>query len=757
MMTRRFNRKESRVAEDSIALRVVTSLMALNGFAAVFQIIESSEVLTALSALGVIAGSIVSYHRRGKNNFWIKVAISWGILLIAGLFFRDLLARLASSVSDTRVPLTQMLVALQALHTFDMPRRRDLNVSALVGLALLASASTLTRESNFLVYALIFAALGALMLFFDCRSRTRSLLNASVQTTKVQGTSYGARQLPLLAAWSAAMLAISGFIFVAMPRADITLLRHVSLSARFDLPFIKDNAIVNKGLHGKVRPDGSIAGDPHAYYGFAEDLDLNYRGKLGDEIVMRVGSSRGQLWRAMAFDVCDGNHWKMSNPKHTSDRFAGYGSRIFLEPLGFGWSRKYVHEKDLTQTFYIESDEPNLVPVASVPYEIYFPAQMIKVDDYGSLRSITELSRDTVYTVTSRIPILDVPDLMPVPPPARDYQSRLLKMAGNYLEMPDNLKSKLLPLCDRIVPASAGWFRQTAKFEDYLRKHCRYDSEAPGTTPGSDAVSDFLFKNRRGDCEHFASALALLCRARGIPSRLVTGYAPGTYNPLTGFWDVRMSDAHAWTEVFVPQAGWVPFDPTGSYPAGFSGIERVSAFGYVTSYLELAVKRFFNQPQIKQSFAAVAAVVGPVLTKMFSWMYAIWLPLLVVGAVAVVAAMLGTVWWRVIGMRLGWKRGGNAAPANACARVLAAVSTDLDRLGLGRQHHETVLEWSNRVGTQDAVAGAELIPVSQALSEFCILYCRTRYGKDEPNTRELSDCAHGVRLAVKQCKQRRIG
>ncbi|HEY6102107.1 MAG TPA: DUF4129 domain-containing transglutaminase family protein, partial [bacterium] len=75
--------------------------------------------------------------------------------------------------------------------------------------------------------------------------------------------------------------------------------------------------------------------------------------------------------------------------------------------------------------------------------------------------------------------------------------------------------------------------------------------------------------------EMFASAMAVLLRGAGVPARLVTGYAPGTYNVLTGYYDVRNSDAHAWVEVFLPRAGWIEFEPT----PGFRGPDVFAAQG----------------------------------------------------------------------------------------------------------------------------------------------------------------------------------
>jgi transglutaminase-like putative cysteine protease len=79
-----------------------------------------------------------------------------------------------------------------------------------------------------------------------------------------------------------------------------------------------------------------------------------------------------------------------------------------------------------------------------------------------------------------------------------------------------------------------------------------------------DSVDEFLFGTKRGFCEHYASAFAILMRAAGIPSRVVTGYQGGMLNPYGDYWILRQSDAHAWNEVWIEGRGWVRIDPTAA-------------------------------------------------------------------------------------------------------------------------------------------------------------------------------------------------
>lgn len=95
---------------------------------------------------------------------------------------------------------------------------------------------------------------------------------------------------------------------------------------------------------------------------------------------------------------------------------------------------------------------------------------------------------------------------------------------------------------------------------DWIRRDFAYSLAAPPL--GRNSMDDFLFSTRLGYCEHFAGAFTVLMRAAGVPTRVVTGYAGGYENRLGGYWMIRRSDAHAWTEVWLAGRGWTRVDPT---------------------------------------------------------------------------------------------------------------------------------------------------------------------------------------------------
>jgi transglutaminase-like putative cysteine protease len=116
----------------------------------------------------------------------------------------------------------------------------------------------------------------------------------------------------------------------------------------------------------------------------------------------------------------------------------------------------------------------------------------------------------------------------------------------------------------------AQWRAQSGSDRDVLLRALDFFREQPFTYTleppklEADPVDQFLFETRSGFCEHYASAFTFLMRAAGIPARVVTGYLGGEVNPVDGYVVVRQSDAHAWSEVWLPGEGWVRVDPTAA-------------------------------------------------------------------------------------------------------------------------------------------------------------------------------------------------
>lgn len=120
----------------------------------------------------------------------------------------------------------------------------------------------------------------------------------------------------------------------------------------------------------------------------------------------------------------------------------------------------------------------------------------------------------------------------------------------------------------RTVALGRQWAREFVEPERVVGQALRYFNTRfvytlePPLLDGPDPYDQFVFETRRGFCEHYAGSFALLMRAAGIPARVVTGYQGGEVNPINRELIVRQADAHAWTEVWLANRGWVRLDPT---------------------------------------------------------------------------------------------------------------------------------------------------------------------------------------------------
>ncbi len=163
------------------------------------------------------------------------------------------------------------------------------------------------------------------------------------------------------------------------------------------------------------------------------------------------------------------------------------------------------------------------------------------------------------YTVTVQVPETSAAALLADggPSPSGSAKTSL------YLQLPSTLPAQVSRLARQIVgKVHGGSYQDVLAIASYLKAHERYSLTYP-SDGGQDFVYYFLFVSHQGDCTAFASALAVMARAVGIPSRFVVGFTAGQE---TGNLDVvRGTDAHTWVEVEIPHFGWLPFDPTPGF------------------------------------------------------------------------------------------------------------------------------------------------------------------------------------------------
>ena len=127
-------------------------------------------------------------------------------------------------------------------------------------------------------------------------------------------------------------------------------------------------------------------------------------------------------------------------------------------------------------------------------------------------------------------------------------------------DVPDDLPQDLIELTNDVVAGKDSAAERAAAIQSYLRgSRFTYSTQPlPGT--GYRALENFLLRDRRGYCEQFAAAMAMMARVAGIPSRVSVGFLPGKRDGDS--WRVSIRDMHAWPELYFAGFGWVRFEPT---------------------------------------------------------------------------------------------------------------------------------------------------------------------------------------------------
>jgi transglutaminase-like putative cysteine protease len=150
---------------------------------------------------------------------------------------------------------------------------------------------------------------------------------------------------------------------------------------------------------------------------------------------------------------------------------------------------------------------------------------------------------------------------------ALNYQNNTIRQAQKAaaLSLPEDTNVRTLALAQNWVAEGESKPRIVERALNYFRDNDFYYSRQPPLLD-VDPVDDFLFKTRRGFCEHYATSFVTLMRAAGIPARVVTGYQGGESNHLGNYLIVRQSNAHAWAEVWLETEGWRRIDPTANIP-----------------------------------------------------------------------------------------------------------------------------------------------------------------------------------------------
>jgi transglutaminase-like putative cysteine protease len=689
-----------------------------------------------------ITGSIWSYFQRRKRNIGFKFLIAMGMLW--GL--ANFLSSLVNQTNDTRLILAELLIQLQALHCFDLPRRKDLGYSMVIGLILLGVAATLSQTLVFAPFLILFLAIALPVMVLDYRSRL-GLGSPPSQPRPGQkwrlGPELAPRRLALVLVGS---IVLGLTIFACLPRLPGYQLRSFPVSAQIEsFGDFNNQQINNPGYvsnpeaeeDGAEEGTGTVQGSggspeegpgevgPTYYYGFNTKINQNLQGQMEPQVVMRVRSQAEGFWRVMAFDHYTGQGWEVSRNDDTTTLVRSAYSYRFLMPR-FAPLQRF---REVVQTYTIVTEElPNLVPALDQPTSLYFPTRELGVDPEGGIRAPVELTDGITYTVVSAVPYRDRTAINAAEVVYPE------SVQAFYLQLPESIRERVRQRTEELLAQSpqplTAPYEKTLYLAQALKQQYLVRGDIPFLEEGEDLVEAFLFKNEGGYPDHFSTTLTVMLRSIGIPARLVVGYGPGEFNPFTGLYVVRNTDAYAMTEVYFPDYGWFSFDPIPGHDLIPPSIEESYAFStlkklwlWAAGWLPTPLRGFFSGLFLRLT-GVVTGLIGALISLLSRDIVGAILGLIILTALGFGMWLLWSLWqfWR------DQRRLRRLPPMeNLYQRLLRCLRSQ----GLAKAAAQTPLEYAQ--GLQERCPE----PIVRSADQLVWAYVAWRYGEQPGDLQRL--------------------
>ncbi len=634
----------------------------------------SAEQALRLTAYVVVAVGITAL---GVADLLGPVGMALaGLALVAGRWVRERMAR-ASTLDPVLTAAVAAFAVVDVLYL--APRVFDALVRFLVLLVLLrlltARSSRECRDAGLLAFFMPVASaavsLGVWFSFvfvgFLVAGTMLLVLGHELAEAERNGGPAAARALP----------ASRGVVTLGLAAAGGSLL--VTLALFFVIPRIGEATLA------------LTAPSRRMIVGFSDRVELGAIGELETDssVAMRIRVGDASLtphlvnelrWRGVALDYFDGQAWTITRRRRAPLGRVSVGK---AEPGGVPGAGQL-----LTQEIFLEPIGTDTLFAAPRILRVRVPFGTALVDDMGALSMSHGASR-LEYTVDSIVGGRALDRLSPA-------------AQGRFLQLP-SVAPRIAALAQEITAGSAGPAAAAQALTGYLRREFKYTLSLERTTT-LPPLEEFLFERRAGNCEYFASALAVMLRSLGIPARVVTGFQRGEWNPYGEYFLVRMSDAHAWVEAYVAGSGWLTLDPSPRVESMTAAWAGASLF---LDALRLRWHRYIVNWSSHDQLAA-AATVRHAAGAWRNWREH-WPPGPGLWAWAALVALAGIMTWSL--RRRGWSP---RSPVRRAPDFYRRALRTLARRGLRPQLGETAREFAGRVGGATPTCAPEFARITSA-------------------------------------------
>ena len=304
---------------------------------------------------------------------------------------------------------------------------------------------------------------------------------------------------------------------------------------------------------GPVLPDRTSPTGVASFVDSGDNVRVVGTIRLSPQVQFTVESPAESYWTTATYDRYTGSGWVRSGD---TDPYVGR----LRGPPGGG--------RELAQTVTAET-ELGAMPAAWRPVRVEgLSTNRVRVTSQGGVRPTTTLDPGESYTVTSRVVDTPPEELRTA---GTDYPDGV---AERYTQLPASTPDRVGARAANVTAAADAEtpYEKAVAIEAHLESTKRYSLTVE--RPEGDVADAFLFEMDAGYCTYFATTMVTMLRAEGVPARFATGYTPG--ERVDGEFVVRGLDSHAWVQVYVPDEGWVRFDPTPASPRESAERARLS-------------------------------------------------------------------------------------------------------------------------------------------------------------------------------------
>ncbi len=717
----------------AVAHKAATYLMITFAYIAM----ASGGGVQPMIALGGLVGLIGSWWWEPPNIRFERWAWVWTTASVFALAYSVLTAIVTGDFLGVGATFLIWLVVAKA---YNRRAARDWQQMYLLAFLMLVAGSVLNAD---LTYGLCFlgfviAATWALTLFHLRREMEDNLLvkhaadraSERVEVRRILDSKriVGTRFFVGTGALSFGVFVAASIVFLAIPRVGFGFF--LKGNRGMTLAGFADG--VKLGGHGVIKNDDTIV--------MRAEVDPRYGGRQAPEI----------HWRGVAFDHYSKGQWQRTTTGAAAipTRESKFVAVTGIEHHEIWWegSKKDAQTTGVKQQIWLEPLDSDVLFGASNPavFELATIARRRAPPRMFNDEFRIEHGATLRYTTWSTIQ----------PPPAEDLRAATGNLpqgyALAYLQLPREITAETRALAQQITAPFGNNYDKAQAIEQWLQTNLTYTLEQrdPG---GTEPVHFFLFERKKGHCEYFASAFAILARASGIPTRQVNGFLGGEWNEYQGYVAVRAGDAHSWDEVYFPGQGWVTFDATPSAPGGELGrggsgwrarlgryldTLRFQWSKWVIEYDLVAQLSLFSD--IGGAFKRAAVGLRNVLSRVLTY----W-PI-VLGGALLVSLVLALRRRRVREMDAGGSRAAKARTRARIAAIYDQVARQLAKAGTPREAGTTPRELASRLVQRKAPGAAEVHELTE------LYYAALWGGRRAPAAeRRAEELAEAIRAAIR--------